>query len=371
MKLKDKIAIVTGAGQGLGRAIALMLGEEGAVVAVVGRTTSKLESVAAEITQAGGRAWPITADLTEEDQVQGMVDQVMEKYGRIDILVNNAGGYPKEMYDISTQSPLKIWEWKPEQWDQIIRTNLRIPFLCMNKVTPVMREQGFGDIVSISSRMGRIASEMGAYAVAKGGIVTKPEGIAPAEAPAAAPVARQGAIPEGTVLGDGHIKIAHVRVDTRLLHGQVATTWTKTVSPDRIIVVSDGVAHDQLRKTMIEQAAPPGVPANVVPISKMIEVTKDPRFGATKAMLLFENPQDLLAAIEGGVDIKEANIGSMAHSVGKVVVTNAIAMDNADVETLETLHAKGVALEARKVPSDSPVSYEDLIKKAKSELASA
>lgn len=206
---------------------------------------------------------------------------------------------------------------------------------------------------------------------AKGGIVTKPEGIAPAEAPAAAPVARQGAIPEGTVLGDGHIKIAHVRVDTRLLHGQVATTWTKTVSPDRIIVVSDGAAHDQLRKTMIEQAAPPGVPANVVPISKMIEVTKDPRFGATKAMLLFENPQDLLAAIEGGVDIKEANIGSMAHSVGKVVVTNAIAMDNADVETLETLHAKGVALEARKVPSDSPVSYEDLIKKAKSELASA
>ena len=206
---------------------------------------------------------------------------------------------------------------------------------------------------------------------AKGGIVTKPEGIAPAEAAAAAPVMRQGAIPEGTVLGDGHIKIAHVRVDTRLLHGQVATTWTKTVSPDRIIVVSDGVAHDQLRKTMIEQAAPPGVPANVVPISKMIEVTKDPRFGATKAMLLFENPQDLLAAIEGGVDIKEANIGSMAHSVGKVVVTNAIAMDNADVETLETLHAKGVALEARKVPSDSPVSYEDLIKKAKSELASA
>ena len=206
---------------------------------------------------------------------------------------------------------------------------------------------------------------------AKGGIVTKPEGIAPAEAVATAPVARQGAIPEGTVLGDGHIKIAHVRVDTRLLHGQVATTWTKTVSPDRIIVVSDGVAHDQLRKTMIEQAAPPGVPANVVPISKMIEVTKDPRFGATKAMLLFENPQDLLTTIEGGVDIKEANIGSMAHSVGKVVVTNAIAMDNADVETLEALHSKGVALEARKVPSDSPISYEDLIKKAKSELASA
>lgn len=255
-----------------------------------------------------------------------------------------------------------------------------------NQISLLLDEEGHENWVAVaglnlpmlvSAYGARMGAETAADVVkeilpeAKGGIVTKPEGIAPAEAPAAAPVARQGAIPEGTVLGDGHIKIAHVRVDTRLLHGQVATTWTKTVSPDRIIVVSDGVAHDQLRKTMIEQAAPPGVPANVVPISKMIEVTKDPRFGATKAMLLFENPQDLLAAIEGGVDIKEANIGSMAHSVGKVVVTNAIAMDNADVETLETLHAKGVALEARKVPSDSPVSYEDLIKKAKSELASA
>ena len=178
MKLKDKIAIVTGSGQGLGRAIALVLAEEGATIALVGRTPAKLEAVAAEIAAAGGKAVTVPADLTEEDQVQGMVDQVLRQFGRIDILVNNAGGYPKEMYDISKQSPLKIWEWKPEQWDQIIRTNLRIPFLCMNKVTPVMKEQGFGDIVSVSSRMGRIASEMGAYAVAKGGIVTLTKTVA-------------------------------------------------------------------------------------------------------------------------------------------------------------------------------------------------
>lgn len=178
MKLKDKIAIVTGSGQGLGRAIALVLAEEGATIALVGRTPAKLEAVAAEIAAAGGKAVTVPADLTEEDQVQGMVDQVLGQFGRIDILVNNAGGYPKEMYDISKRSPLKIWEWKPEQWDQIIRTNLRIPFLCMNKVTPVMKEQGFGDIVSVSSRMGRIASEMGAYAVAKGGIVTLTKTVA-------------------------------------------------------------------------------------------------------------------------------------------------------------------------------------------------
>ena len=208
------------------------------------------------------------------------------------------------------------------------------------------------------------------YPEAKAGVCIKPESLVPAEAaPAAAAPAKQGAIPEGTVLGDGHIKIAAVRVDTRLLHGQVATAWTKQIAPDRIIVVSDGVAHDQLRKTMIEQAAPPGVPANVVPIKKMCEVAKDPRFGATKAFLLFETPQDLLKAIEGGLDVKKVNIGSMAHSVGKVVVTNAIAMGEDDVKTLEALKAKGVEFEARKVPSDSSVDIDTILKKAKSELA--
>ena len=229
-------------------------------------------------------------------------------------------------------------------------------------------------VAAYGARMGAetaadVAKEV--YSEAKSGIVVKPEELAPAEAAPAAAAVRRGAIPEGTVLGDGHIDIAAVRVDTRLLHGQVATAWTKQIAPNRIIVVSDGVAHDQLRKTMIEQAAPPGVPANVVPISKMIEVARDPRFGATKAFLLFENPQDLLAAIEGGVDIKDVNIGSMAHSVGKVVVTDAIAMDQKDVETLETLHEKGVHIEARKVPADSARSYEDIIAKAKSELAKA
>ena len=203
------------------------------------------------------------------------------------------------------------------------------------------------------------------------GVRIKPEDLEPKEATtaAAAPAHPTGAIPEGTVLGDGHIKFVMCRVDTRLLHGQVATTWTKQTNPDRIIVVSDAVAHDDLRKTMIQQAAPPGVKAHVIPIKKMIEVSKDPRFGATKAMLLFETPQDLLACVEGGVDIKEVNLGSMAHSVGKVVVTNAIAMDQADVECLEKLAAKGIKFDVRKVPADSPENFDNMMKKAKSELA--
>ena len=198
----------------------------------------------------------------------------------------------------------------------------------------------------------------------------QPEDLEPAEpAATAAQAAPKGAIPPGTVLGDGHIKIAAVRIDTRLLHGQVATAWTKQVNPTRIIVVSDGVAGDTLRKTMITQAAPPGVPANVVPIKKMCEVFKDPRFGETRAFLLFESPEDLLACIEGGADIKDVNIGSMAHSVGKVVVNKVISMDQTDIDTIERLKSLGVKFEVRKVPSDSSENIDDLLKKAKEELA--
>ena len=244
--------------------------------------------------------------------------------------------------------------------DWVMVTGLNLPMLI----------QAYGDRMSEESAAA-IAKDV--FTEAKNGIRIKPEELEPKEAaPAAAAAtaaAPAGAIPEGTVIGDGHIKIVFARVDTRLLHGQVATTWTKAANPDRIIVCSDGVAADQLRKTMIIQAAPPGVHVHVVPIKKICEIAKDPRFGNTHAMLLFETPQDALRAIEGGVPVKKLNLGSMAHSVGKVVVTNALAMDQNDVDTLEKIKAKGVDFDIRKVPADKAESYDAIIKKAESELA--
>lgn len=172
MKLKDKIAIVTGAGKGIGRDAAIAIASEGAAVVAVSRTEADLKETVELIENNGGKAIWLSRDLTDADQVQSMVDTVLEKYGRIDILVNNAGGYPPEIYNNIKHQAIKLWDWSEEQWDQIIKTNLKIPFLCMNKVLPVMINQKSGDIVSVSSRMGRIASQMGAYAVAKGGIVT-------------------------------------------------------------------------------------------------------------------------------------------------------------------------------------------------------
>lgn len=228
-------------------------------------------------------------------------------------------------------------------------------------------------IEAFASRMSmESAQEIAAhvYGVAKEGVRLLPEALEPAqEKQAAEPVTPQGAIPEGTVIGDGHIKYVLARIDSRLLHGQVATAWTKTVKPTRIIVVSDGVAKDELRKNLIEQAAPPGVKANVVPVDKMIQVAKDPRFGNTKAMLLFETPQDALRAIEGGVDVKELNIGSMAHSVGKIAVSKVLSLGKDDVKTFEKLKAKGIQFDVRKVPNDSKENMDDITKKAKAELA--
>lgn len=201
---------------------------------------------------------------------------------------------------------------------------------------------------------------------AKAGIKALPEELNPVEesaAPAEAGV-NAAAIPEGTVVGDGKIKINLARIDSRLLHGQVATAWTPDSKANRIIVVSDAVAKDEMRKTLITQAAPPGVKANVVPIKKMIEVAKDPRFGETKALLLFETPQDALAAIEGGVPVETLNVGSMAHSTGKTMLNSVLSVNKDDVAAFEKLRDLGVKFDVRKVPNDSKSDLFALINKA-------
>ena len=170
-KLEGKIAIVTGSGKGIGRDAALAIAAEGATVVTVARTQSDLDETVKMIEDAGGTAKG-KKGIVYNQRASDMVKTVVDKYGRIDILVNNAGGYPKEIYKNIEHQAIKIWEWSEEQWDQIIKTNLRIPFLVTKNVVPVMIKQEKGDIVNVSSRMGRIASQMGAYAVAKGGIVT-------------------------------------------------------------------------------------------------------------------------------------------------------------------------------------------------------
>lgn len=202
--------------------------------------------------------------------------------------------------------------------------------------------------------------------VAQDGVKSLPETAQAApEATAApvedAPVVNAAAPAEHT--GKLELNVGLVRIDSRLLHGQVATAWTKNVGPNRIIVVSDSVAKDDLRKTLIVQAAPHGVKANVIPISKLIEIYDDPRFQAVKALLLFETPQDVQKAVDAGVKFPEVNIGSMSYTEGKTMITNAIAVDQADVDAYKEMADQGVKFEVRKVPSDSSESLFNLLAK--------
>jgi PTS system mannose-specific IIB component len=209
------------------------------------------------------------------------------------------------------------------------------------------------------------AQEIAAHIIetAKEGVKVRPEALQPEEAPKAAESAQ---VASGR---PGHFDYVLARIDTRLLHGQVATAWTKTTKPDRIIVVSDNVAKDELRSSMIKQAAPSGVKAHIVPIDQMIKLAKDDQhFGGTRAMLLFETPQDALRAIEGGVPLKSLNVGSMAHSPGKVQPNKVLAFDQNDIDTYKKLEDMNVELDVRKVPTDSKDNMDAIMKKAQDEL---
>lgn len=210
------------------------------------------------------------------------------------------------------------------------------------------------------------AQEIAAHIIetAKEGVKVRPEALQPKEAKAAAPVDNSANAGK-----PGSFDYVLARIDSRLLHGQVATAWSKSVTPTRIIVVSDAVAKDDLRTQLIQQAAPVGVKAHVVPVDQMIKLAKDDKhFGGQRALLLFETPQDALRAIEGGVPLKELNVGSMAHSVGKVQPNKVLAFDQDDIDTFKKLEDKGVKFDVRKVPTDSKDNMDAILNKAQEEI---
>ncbi|KGD78286.1 PTS mannose transporter subunit IIAB [Pantoea vagans] len=184
------------------------------------------------------------------------------------------------------------------------------------------------------------------------------------EAPAAAAVKPAAAAQPAKPMAPGdHMKIGLARIDDRLIHGQVATRWTKETNVQRIIVVSDEVANDHVRKTLLTQVAPPGVTAHVVDVDKMVRVWNNPKYGQDRVMLLFTNPTDVLRVVEQGVDIKTVNIGGMAFRQGKTQVNNAVSVDEKDIAAFRKLNERNIELEVRKVSSDQKLKMMDLIAK--------
>lgn len=161
-KLTGKVAVITGGGSGVGKAVAHLFLKEGAKVAIAGRDAAKLAAVAAEA-NAGDRLHATPTDVTKSDQCQALIDAATAKFGRVDILVNNAGANLKSR---------TIRELTPEAWDMMIRTNLDGAFYCTKAVLPQMLARKDGVIVNVVSVAGKRANPLGgaAYVAAKFGM---------------------------------------------------------------------------------------------------------------------------------------------------------------------------------------------------------
>ncbi|ELY2731430.1 PTS mannose transporter subunit IIAB [Cronobacter sakazakii] len=206
--------------------------------------------------------------------------------------------------------------------------------------------------------------ELVAIAVETGREGVKALKAKPVEKAAPAAPAPKAAAPVKPMGPNDYMVIGLARIDDRLIHGQVATRWTKETNVSRIIVVSDEVAADNVRKTLLTQVAPPGVTAHVVDVAKMIRVYNNPKYAGERVMLLFTNPTDVERIVEGGVKITSVNIGGMAYRQGKTQVNNAVSVDEKDIEAFKKLNARGIELEVRKVSNDPRLKMMDLLSKA-------
>jgi 3-oxoacyl-[acyl-carrier protein] reductase len=167
--LKDKVAVVTGASQGIGRDTALALAQAGAIVVVSARSEEKLAALVSEIAAAGGEAWAVRMDVGDADQVKAGFKQIVEKFGRLNILVNNAA---------VTRDGLAL-RMKKEDWDAVLQTNLTGAHLCIQQALGTMMRARAGRIINISSVVAQSGNAGQAnYVAAKAGLIGLTKAIA-------------------------------------------------------------------------------------------------------------------------------------------------------------------------------------------------
>jgi len=162
MSLSGRVALVTGASQGIGRACALKLATEGAIVAAAARNQDKLNELVNEIIASGGKAAAFTLDVTDEEQVKSAIKSAIAQFGKIDVLVNNAG---------ITRDQL-VMRMRRADWDAVLQTNLTSAYLCIQQVTSSMLKQRWGRIINITSVFGQMGQAGQAnYAASKAGLI--------------------------------------------------------------------------------------------------------------------------------------------------------------------------------------------------------
>ena len=158
------------------------------------------------------------------------------------------------------------------------------------------------------------------------------------------------------------MEIAFCRIDDRLIHGQVATVWSKVTGCNRIMCVSDEVAKDELRKKLLLQVVPPGLKGYVIPVAKAVEAYKNPKYDSFKTLFLFTNPTDVLRAVKGGIPFKSVNLGGKCFKDGDTLISQAVSVNAQDVEAIKELVSMGIEVEMRKLVNDPKVDAMDALK---------
>lgn len=170
MVLRDRVAIVAGSSQGIGRAIATVLAREGAKVVINSRSLARAETVAKEIEANGGVAMPYAADVMRFDQVQNMVSAAIDQLGGLHILVNNA---------VALGRNVPFWETTEDDWEVDLGVGLKGYLICTRAVLDYMRSQNFGRIINISSSAGKVGSpNLAVYSAAKGAVISFTKALA-------------------------------------------------------------------------------------------------------------------------------------------------------------------------------------------------
>ncbi|OHP73221.1 PTS mannose transporter subunit EIIAB [Rothia sp. HMSC062F03] len=183
----------------------------------------------------------------------------------------------------------------------------------------------------------------------------KPAEAKPAEAKAAeVPAAQQ--VPGGTM------DAVFTRIDSRLIHGQVAGTWVPFIAPQTFIAASDNAAHDKLRKSLLLQVAPAGVKTNVLDIAKAGRVYNNPKYTGMKTMFVVESPVDVVRLLDEGVKINEVNVGGVTFKTGMVQLSDAVYASEEHLEAYRELLKRGVKLTVQQLPNHSPVDLAKILK---------
>ena len=212
MRLKDKVAVITGSGAGMGEGMARLFAEEGAKVVISNRSAESGQAVAASINKQGGQAWFQQADVSIERDCRGLIDKTIEHYGRIDVLVNNVGWSKRGNIETTTA----------EEWDEVFAANVRSAFICSQQaIVKCMKERRSGSIINIGSINAYIGEpKLMAYSASKGAMMTLTKNLA------------------------SYLNQYRIRVN------QLNVGWTLTPNEHRVKVGEEGKGEDWLEQAV-------------------------------------------------------------------------------------------------------------------------